>query len=149
MTLERGPGFVPMEGLIARDFAAPRLALAGEAAHAFPPIGAQGLNLGLRDVAHLRDCIEKYGADDPGDPSVLDAFARLRRTDISSRTYGVDMLNRSLLTPILPVDFARGAGLRLLANVKPLRRLAMREGIMPQGNVPSMMRQTENQLNNR
>jgi len=32
---------------------ATRLALVGDAAHAFPPIGAQGLNLGLRDVNGL------------------------------------------------------------------------------------------------
>jgi 2-octaprenyl-6-methoxyphenol hydroxylase len=146
MTLERGPGFVPMEGLLARDFSGKRIALAGEAAHAFPPIGAQGLNLGLRDVAHLRDCVERYGTTDAGAPEVLAAFSRQRRADIGSRTFGVDMLNRSLLTPLLPVDFVRGMGLRLLANVRPLRRLAMREGIMPQGNVPSMMKQTAAQL---
>ncbi len=38
-------GSFPMTGLTARRLTAPRLALAGEAAHVFPPIAAQGLNL--------------------------------------------------------------------------------------------------------
>lgn len=140
MALERGPGLVPMEGLLARAFVGRRLALAGEAAHAFPPIGAQGLNLGLRDVAHLRDCVIAHGADDAGAPAVLEEYARRRGADIVSRTFGVDLLNRALLTPATPVDFARGAGLHLLANIGPLRRLAMREGLMPRSGAPAMMR---------
>ena len=48
---------VPMAGLAVDRFTAPRLALIGEAAHVFPPIGAQGLNLGLRDAAALRDAL--------------------------------------------------------------------------------------------
>ena len=142
MKLERGPAFTPMRGLLAREFSGPRIALLSETAHAFPPIGAQGLNLGLRDVAHLRDCVER-GGEDPGAPAVMAEFARARRADISSRTFGVDLLNRSLLTHILPVDFARGVGLQLLRAIGPLRRFAMREGVMPGFNVPSMMRAPE------
>jgi 2-octaprenyl-6-methoxyphenol hydroxylase len=41
----------------------------------------------------------------------------------------VDAMNRSLLSALLPVDFARGLGLLALANVGPLRRLAMRKGL--------------------
>jgi 2-octaprenyl-6-methoxyphenol hydroxylase len=41
----------------------------------------------------------------------------------------VDAMNRSLLSALLPVDFARGLGLLALANIGPLRRLAMRKGL--------------------
>ncbi|MEN3794501.1 UbiH/UbiF family hydroxylase [Fulvimarina sp. MAC3] len=107
-----------------------RLALVGEAAHVFPPIGAQGLNLGLRDCSVLLDCLEE-SRDDPGRRSTLLRFEAKRRGDVSSRTAGVDALNRSLLTGFLPVQLGRSAGLTAMAASSPLRRFAMREGVSP------------------
>lgn len=106
---------------------APRCVLMGDAAHAFPPIGAQGLNLGLRDIRDLLACLEHRS--DAGAPEVTQRYQSLRQKDISTRTLGVDMLNRSLLSPYLPVDFARGAGLLALASIGPLRQFVMRQGI--------------------
>lgn len=123
-----GPrGAVPMAGLSVDRFGARRVALIGEAAHVFPPIGAQGLNLGLRDVMALRRCLR--GAADPGADAVIGAYDRARRTDVRLRTGAVDALNRSLLTDLLPADLLRGAGLLALAKIGPLRRLVMRQGL--------------------
>ncbi|MFN4210996.1 MAG: FAD-dependent monooxygenase, partial [Devosia sp.] len=48
------PAFLfPLSTLSVDAAGADGVVLVGEAAHAFPPIGAQGLNLGLRDVADL------------------------------------------------------------------------------------------------
>lgn len=138
MTLEGPRGAFPMSGLSASQLSAHRVVLIGDAAHGFPPIGAQGLNLGMRDVAHLVDCLTE-GAD-PGSPEGLARYEAARQTDIRVRTLGVDMLNRSLLNGLLPVDALRGAGLLALANIAPLRRAVMREGVMPRGSVPSLMR---------
>jgi 2-octaprenyl-6-methoxyphenol hydroxylase len=99
----------------------------GDAAHAFPPIGAQGLNLGLRDISDLLACLDL--SSDAGAPEVTQRYQSMRHKDISTRTLGVDMLNRSLLSPYLPVDFARGAGLLALASIGPLRQFVMRQGI--------------------
>ncbi|MEP5067240.1 MAG: UbiH/UbiF family hydroxylase, partial [Roseibium sp.] len=99
----------------------------------FPPIGAQGLNLGLRDVASLGRLLTSardMGAD-IGATEVLSRYESDRRSDISTRTFAVDALNRSLLTDFLPVQIARSAGLYLADKVPPLRRLLMREGIAP------------------
>jgi len=126
-----------MSGLVAQKFAHNRIALIGDAAHGFPPIGAQGLNLGMRDIAHLVDSLN--GAQDPGAAEVLARYDTARRTDVRSRVAGVDMLNRSLLAGALPVDFLRGAGLLALANIRPLKRMVMREGVMPRGPVPRLM----------
>ena len=108
-----------------------RLALVGDAAHAFPPIGAQGLNLGLRDVEALVAAATRTRdmALDVGGSEVLEAYERARRTDIATRTVAVDGLNRSLLADFAPVRFARGAGLAALGAIGPLRRLVMREGL--------------------
>jgi 2-octaprenyl-6-methoxyphenol hydroxylase len=113
--------------MTARRFAANRVVLVGEAAHMLPPIGAQGLNLGLRDVAALAEIID--GAADPGDAAHHAANERARRADVLSRTAAVDALNRTLLSDFLPVQAVRGFGLFLLDRVPALRHAAMRQGL--------------------
>lgn len=126
-----GPrGLTPMVGLSVERFTALRTALIGEAAHAFPPIGAQGLNLSLRDVVALARRLDR---DDPGSGRGLAAYETDRASDVRSRTAAVDALNRSLLADILPVDFARGLGLLALETIGPLRRFVMRQGLDPSG----------------
>ena len=117
----------PMSGMIARSFTAPGLALIGEAAHVFPPIGAQGLNLGLRDVADLVDAVAAAGIAPPD--AALAAYERRRRGDVALRTAGIDLLNRSLLIDTAPADALRGAAFRAVAGLAPLRRSIMREGV--------------------
>ncbi len=138
-----GPrGLVPMRGLSVATPVANRLALIGEAAHVFPPIGAQGLNLGLRDAAALRDAVvaARKSGRDPGSRQALSGFGRGRVLDAQLRGKAVDLLNRSLLTAILPVDALRGLGLVALSNIAPLRQMVMREGVQPRLGAPSLMR---------
>ncbi|MDB5651729.1 MAG: UbiH/UbiF family hydroxylase, partial [Hyphomicrobiales bacterium] len=138
MRLEGPRGAFPMSGLAAATLSAHRVVLIGDAAHGFPPIGAQGLNLGLRDVAYLVECLTP--CTDPGADDGLARYEAARQTDIRVRTLGVDMLNRSLLNGLLPVDLLRGAGLLALSSIAPLRRMVMREGVMPRGPAPHLMR---------
>jgi 2-octaprenyl-6-methoxyphenol hydroxylase len=116
-----------------RQFAHNRIALVGEAAHVIPPIGAQGLNMGLRDAADIADIVRDAIAsgEDPGTPKVLDRYDWARRGDVLSRTFTIDLANRSLLSDFLPVQALRAAGLHLIGAFGPLRRLAMREGLAP------------------
>ncbi|MCJ2021219.1 UbiH/UbiF family hydroxylase [Methylobacterium sp. E-065] len=142
MRIDGPRGLVPMRGLAVATPVARRLALIGEAAHVFPPIGAQGLNLGLRDAATLRDGVLRAARDgrDPGSRPVLDGYASARRVDTAARTAAVDLLNRSLLTDLLPVDALRGLGLLVMGQLGPLRRLVMREGVLPRLGAPELMR---------
>lgn len=142
LTLLSDRGRVPMSGLSARRLVGERVALVGEAGHVFPPIGAQGLNLGLRDAAHLAEALESAPVGgDPGAPEALARYERLRRADVATRTVGVHTLNSALLSPRLPMDFLRGAGLAALSSIGPLRRFAMREGVLPGSGAPRAMRQ--------
>jgi 2-octaprenyl-6-methoxyphenol hydroxylase len=124
-------GVFPLAAQMALRFAAARIALVGEAAHVIPPIGAQGLNLGLRDADALARTVA--AATDPGAPDLLAAYDRARRGDVGTRTVAVDLLNRSLLSDLVPVQLARGIGLAVLSRFGPLRRAVMREGMMPGG----------------
>lgn len=141
MRIDGPRGLVPMSGLSVSRFWAPRLALVGEAAHVFPPIGAQGLNLGFRDVAALRDCVmdARDEGREPGDEETLTRYQRGRDLDVRLRTAAVDSLNRTLLTGLIPADFVRGAGLLALSNIGPLRRAVMREGVLPRVGTPRLM----------
>jgi 2-octaprenyl-6-methoxyphenol hydroxylase len=115
------------------QFARRRIALVGEAAHVVPPIGAQGLNMGLRDAADLADLVREamLSGDDPGSPQVMKRYDSTRRADVLSRTFAIDIANRSLLSDFLPMQSLRAAGLHLMGSFGPLRRLAMREGLAP------------------
>lgn len=133
----------PLSGLTATSFGQNRVALVGEAGHVIPPIGAQGLNLGLRDAATLADCVADALAAgrDPGGTETLEAYSARRRLDVLSRSSTVDVLNRSLISGVLPVHLARGFGLFALHALGPLRRLAIREGLGPTtGEVPHLLK---------
>jgi 2-octaprenyl-6-methoxyphenol hydroxylase len=140
--VEPGRGLFPLAIGAAHRFADKRIALIGEAAHVIPPIGAQGLNLGLRDAATIGEvAVTAYrnGAD-IGGALVMALYDKQRRSDITGRTLAVDLLNRSLLSDFLPIQGVRGLGLYLIDRIGPLRRAVMREGVAPAGTQPRMMR---------
>lgn len=124
-----GPrGTFPLESMVATEVGRDNVVLVGEAGHRFPPIGAQGLNLGLRDVASLAELLVE--ARRGGGLSGLAArFDRRRRLDIGSRTLGVDLLNRSLLTGLPPISLMRALGVTATRHIGPLRRTMMRLGV--------------------
>jgi len=137
-----GPrGIFPLSGLTAEVVGHNRVALVGEAAHVIPPIGAQGLNLGLRDAAMLADCVADALAEDRdiGAAETLAAYTRTRGPDIASRAWSVDLLNRSLISDLIPIQLARGLGLHALKAIGPLRRFAIREGLTPFFATPRLM----------
>ena len=123
------PQIFPLAGMVAKDFQGLRAALIAESAHVFPPIGAQGLNLSLRDIEALAEAIEQSGMKDPGCHEVLEAYGRSRRSDIWSRTAGVHMLNMSLLSSLPFGQGVRTAGLALANMVPSFRRFMMKAGL--------------------
>lgn len=126
----------PLSSLLADRFSSRHALLVGEAAHAFPPIGAQGLNLGLRDVITAIECIT--GQD--GDNAASD-YDKKRRADIVTRTFGIDMFNRTLLTSFLPVQLVRSGAIAAVSSIPLLRQLVMRQGAMPGKPSPNNMRE--------
>lgn len=125
----------PLEGLVASAFAARGVFLIGEAAHAFPPIGAQGLNLSVRDGQSAVEVVAgalKAG-EVLGSAAVAARFTAGRRADVWARTYGVDALNRSLLSnnPLVHIGRAMAIG---AAQISPgIKRSLMAAGLEPFG----------------
>jgi 2-octaprenyl-6-methoxyphenol hydroxylase len=137
-----GPRFSYKVGsLLADTYAGPRLALIGESAHALPPIGAQGLNLGMCDVATLIDVLvaaERAG-EDIGDPEVTRRYAAKRRPDVIARAFAVDTLNRTVQSKLPPVGFVRRRALDVIDRFRPLKTRLMRQGMLPLGELPQLM----------
>ncbi|MBX9457124.1 MAG: UbiH/UbiF family hydroxylase [Rhizobium sp.] len=130
VTVEGAPQGWPLSAMTARRFGHGPVVLVGEAAHVFPPIGAQGLNLSLRDIQTALDlAVERRSSN--GMLAIGDTYDRRRRADIVSRTAAIDLFNSSLLSGFLPIQMLRAAGLHLLSALPPLRYLAMNEGVAP------------------
>ena len=142
MEIESGRGAFALAIEIAKRFAQRRIALVGEAGHLLPPIGAQGLNLGIRDAATIAELVAeaRRAGEDAGGDGVLSAYDERRRADVRSRALAVELMNRSLLTDFLPVHALRGIGLELIARFGFLRRRLMREGLGERDDAPRLAR---------
>ncbi|MEM9755150.1 MAG: FAD-dependent monooxygenase [Pseudomonadota bacterium] len=118
----------PIISQVADRFTGRRLALIAEAAHVVPPIGAQGLNMSIADIAALLKSAEaRPGA--LGGPEMLAAYQRARYADVAARVAGVDLLNRASMAGAPMLQAARGWATRALAEITPARRLAMALGL--------------------
>jgi 2-octaprenyl-6-methoxyphenol hydroxylase len=117
----------PIISQLADRFHGERVALVAEAAHVVPPIGAQGLNMSLADIAALSRMAAD--ADDPGDRAMLAAYGRARRPDVALRVAGIDLLNRTSMLVPRPLRDARRGGIAALHGLAPLRRSLMQLGL--------------------
>ena len=117
----------PIISQIAEGLAAERTALVAEAAHVMPPIGAQGLNMSLADLACLLDLVRD--APDPGARNLLETYENKRHRDIKIRVTGVDALNRASIAGTPVIHDVRRLGIKALHDLKPLRRQAMLMGL--------------------
>lgn len=97
-----------------------RVVAIGNAANTVHPVSAQGLNLGLRDVAALVEVLE--AARDPGAPVWLARYLALRRDDQAETVRYTDTLARGFSNPSLPFRIGAGLGLVAHALLPGLRR---------------------------
>ncbi|MCZ4091109.1 ubiquinone biosynthesis hydroxylase [Ensifer psoraleae] len=127
----------PLGLTLARDFVAPRFALAGDAAHGIHPISGQGLNLGFKDVAALAETIvdaDRLGLD-IGSLAVLERYQSWRRFDTFRMGVTTDVLNRLLSNDITPIRIARDVGLGIVDRLPSLKNFFIRQaaGVASEG----------------
>lgn len=138
-----GPRFsYPLALSHADRYIAPRIALAGDAAHGIHPIAGQGLNIGLRDVAALAEVVVdalRLGLD-PGSLAVLERYERWRRFDNSLMLAATDGLNRLFSNDAAPIQLVRDLGLAAVERLAPLKRLFMRHAMGLVGELPRLAR---------
>ena len=132
----------PLSVVHAKRYIAPRLALAGDAAHAIHPIAGQGFNIGLRDVAALAEVIIdtlRLGLD-PGTMTALERYERWRKPDNMMMIGVTDILNRLFSNDITPVRIAREVGLAAVDRATPLKKIFMRHAMGLVGDLPRLTR---------
>jgi 2-octaprenyl-6-methoxyphenol hydroxylase len=132
----------PLTLLHAERYIDTRLALIGDAAHGIHPIAGQGLNLGLRDVAALAECIvdaRRLGLD-VGSMTVLERYQRWRRLDTMALIAATDSLNRLFSNDLPPVRLLRDLGLAAVNRMPPLKRFFMRHAMGLVGDLPRLVK---------
>ena len=112
----------------AERLVASRLALVAEAAHVVPPIGAQGLNMSLKDCETLIQLAQTH-RETLGSVAMLAAYERARLPDIRMRVAGIDMLNRASQLKSPALQAARGVALDALHRIAPIRTSLMKLGL--------------------
>ena len=125
-----GPRFsYPLNLTLAKDYTAERVALIGDAAHGVHPIAGQGLNLGLRDVGALAECVVEAArlGEDIGFATTLDRYQGWRRFDSTALALGMDSVNRLFSNDNPLLRAARGFGMGAVNAVPALRRRFMRQ----------------------
>ncbi len=118
----------PIISQIAQSITGPRTALVAEAAHVMPPIGAQGLNMSLTDLACLLG-LAQAAPENLGTQHMLDTYARRRHRDIKLRVTGIDALNRASIAGSPVVQDLRAKGIQALYGITPVRRKLMQIGL--------------------
>ena len=120
---------VPIKMKYATNITGERLILLGNAAQFMHPVAAQGLNLGLRDVADLSKLIRQYPGTNIGNNNFLYRYRKLRRHD---RLFGVLFTNfivKLFSNKIAPIVISRSIGLLMLSLMPRLRKLLLKQMI--------------------
>lgn len=137
-----GPRFAyPLIMRVADSFIAPRVAIAGDAAHAIHPLAGQGLNLGLRDVAALVGTITEAQTCglDIGSEIALQPYEAARRTDTVTMSTGMSALNALFKAPA-PIRAVGDLGMKLAGQSSFLRRAFTREAAGISGDISALFR---------
>jgi len=127
LTLASNRSIWPIISQIADRFNGQRVALVAEAAHVVPPIGAQGLNMSLSDLASLLEV--STHATDLGDEASLAKYHKSRYAEVKTRVAGVDALNRASMVDFQPLRDLRALGLQGLHAAAPVRKTLMKLGL--------------------
>lgn len=120
----------PLRRLSARSLVAPRIALAGDAAHVIHPLAGQGLNLGLQDARVLAKILaEREAGRDPGDHRLLRRYERSRAEPILAMDGVVHGLFRLYAAESGLMSRLRNAGLNLTERLPVLKNILMRRAM--------------------
>ncbi len=132
----------PLRLLHAKQYAAHRVALVGDAAHTVHPLAGQGINLAFLDVAALVDVAGDAVAagDDPGERRALRRYERWRKAESLPAIALLDGIQRLFQGDGEMRSRLRRSGLELVQAARPLKRVFMQRALGLAGEVPASVR---------
>jgi 2-octaprenyl-6-methoxyphenol hydroxylase len=142
LSLGGGRAGWPLEFRMARNLVAARVALVGDAVRSVHPIAGQGLNLGLRDVAALTECVAdsmRLGLD-PGDAMSLERYARWRHFDSVASAAAFEAIDRLFSSDSRLLRTARDVGLGIVDRLPGLKSAIVSEASGDTGEPPRLLR---------
>ena len=113
----------PLRRQLADTYLKGRVLLLGDAAHAVHPLAGQGVNLGLRDVAALRELVRGGGF---ASSSRLARWARTRKSENAVNAHAFETINRVYSNDGLLPTLLRGHALGIANRLPPLSRALWR-----------------------
>jgi len=121
----------PLTAMHALRYTAPRLALAGDAAHGMHPIAGQGLNIGFRDVEALARLIGDAHAagEDVGGAALLRRYQAERRPDALMMIGATHALEKLFGNDVGVVRLARRLGIAAVDRIPALKRAFGRQAM--------------------
>ena len=112
----------PLRLQLAERYSQGRVLLLGDAAHVMHPLAGQGVNVGLRDVAALRDSVAAALAQRQAwdTPQRIARWARTRRSEATLAARAFDAINRAYTSPSPAAVLLRGHALGIAGRVPPV-----------------------------
>lgn len=124
----------------AEKYVQERVVLVGDAAHQVHPLAGQGVNMGLLDVAALRDVLltTLEARRDFSHIQYLKRYERWRKADNQGLLLGIEWIRKLFATEQLPITTLRGCGLQLTEQLRFIKQLFIQHAVGNHGRVPQL-----------
>ncbi len=133
-------GAFPLRLQHADQYVKPRLALAGNAAHALHPLAGQGLNIGVLDAAVLAEVLLDAGHRDVGSLSLLRRYERRRKGENIAMVGAMDVFKRLFSNRNQALKLLRNTALSVVNRLGPAKHFFMRRALGLAGDLPPLAR---------
>ena len=131
LTLVGEAASAPLRMMLTEKQSALRTVLVGDAAHTVHPLAGYGLNLGVQDLLSL-ETLWKAHRQDLGSNIAVSAYEKSRHFRVKRVQWGLDVLQRLATQSHPAFSRLRELGMRLVADLGPLRQFLIKQAISPQ-----------------